>query len=80
MECRVYLTTLGPFRLDIVCVVRPIPSGSSSKPQSYRVSIAVKDGVCNFSPMDFPAILQRDNASRDLFLLKRKDLVGLWMF
>ncbi|KAF9356865.1 hypothetical protein BGX34_009716 [Mortierella sp. NVP85] len=64
------LSSVGSRQNHIICIVRPIPSGSSSKPQSYRVAIAVKDGVRNFSPTDFPAVLQRDDASRDLLLLK----------
>ncbi|KAF9438138.1 GTPase-activating Rap/Ran-GAP domain-like protein 3 [Entomortierella beljakovae] len=44
--------------------------GSRQNLRSYRVTIAVKDGIRNFSPIDFPSILYRDDASRDLFLLK----------
>ncbi|KAI1316081.1 hypothetical protein EDD11_010470 [Mortierella claussenii] len=64
------LCSVGSRQNHIICVVRPIPSGISSKPQSYRVAIAVKDGIRNFSPLDFPAVLQRDDASRDLLLMK----------
>ncbi|KAI8357139.1 hypothetical protein B0O80DRAFT_496853 [Mortierella sp. GBAus27b] len=64
------LSSIGSRQNHIVCIVRPIPSGTSSRPQSYRVAIAVKDGVRNFSPTEFPAVLQRDDASRDLLLLK----------
>ncbi|KAG9072333.1 hypothetical protein KI688_000103 [Linnemannia hyalina] len=35
-----------------------------------RQNLAVKDGIRNFSPLHFPTVLQRDDASRDLFLLK----------
>ncbi|KAG0355664.1 hypothetical protein BGZ54_001058 [Gamsiella multidivaricata] len=64
------LSSVGSRQNHIVCIVRPIPSGTSLKPQSYRVAIAVKNGIRNFPPLDFPAVLQRDAASRDLLLLK----------
>ncbi|KAG0305356.1 hypothetical protein BGZ98_004263 [Dissophora globulifera] len=54
----------------VICIVRPIPSSSSSNCKSYRVTIAVKDGIRNFPPTDFPLLLQRDDAARDLLLLK----------
>ncbi|KAF9360057.1 GTPase-activating Rap/Ran-GAP domain-like protein 3 [Mortierella sp. AD094] len=65
------LCSVGSRQNHIICIVRPISNNYSSTTQSYRVSIAVKDGIRNFSPVDFPAVLQRDDASRDLLLLKR---------
>ncbi|KAF9573451.1 hypothetical protein EC968_008536 [Mortierella alpina] len=53
--------------------LRPVPSGNGSKPNAYQVAIAVKDGIRNFVPLKFPAVLRRDDASRDLLLLKRND-------
>ncbi|KAF9289542.1 hypothetical protein BGZ68_009124 [Mortierella alpina] len=50
--------------------LRPVPSANGSKPSAYRVAIAVKDGIRNFVPLKFPAVLRRDDASRDLLLLK----------
>lgn len=58
--------------VDIICIVRPIPSATNSGAVAYRVAIAVKNGIRNFTPLDFPVVLQRDDASRDLLLLKRK--------
>lgn len=58
------------FLVDIICIVRPIPSATNSGAVAYRVAIAVKNGIRNFAPLDFPVVLQRDDASRDLLLLK----------
>ncbi|KAF9911264.1 hypothetical protein EC991_004161 [Linnemannia zychae] len=64
------LSSIGSRQNHIICIVRPIPQETPSHPKSYRVSVAVKDGIRNFSPLHFPTVLQRDDASRDLFLLK----------
>ena len=71
-ECSFFLRTLSLSSTDIICIVRPIPGETPAHPKSYRVQVAVKDGIRNFSPLHFPTILQRDDASRDLFLLKCK--------
>ncbi|ORZ28607.1 hypothetical protein BCR41DRAFT_391053 [Lobosporangium transversale] len=64
------LSSVSSRQNHIICIVQPIPNNNSSEAQSYRVSIAVKDDIQDFSPLDFPAVLQRDYASRDLLLLK----------
>ncbi|KAG0249447.1 hypothetical protein BG011_009310 [Mortierella polycephala] len=64
------LGSVGSRQNHIICVVRPIRSKSGSQVESYRVAIAVKDGIRDFVPLTFPAVLQRDDASRDLLLLK----------
>ncbi|GJJ68616.1 hypothetical protein EMPS_00962 [Entomortierella parvispora] len=64
------LTSVGSRQNHIICVVRPIPGANGSEPTSYRIKIAVKDGIRNFSPLDFPSVLTKDDASRDLLLLK----------
>ncbi|KAG9327722.1 hypothetical protein KVV02_006426 [Mortierella alpina] len=64
------LSSVGSRQNHVICIVRPVPSGNSSKPNAYRVAIAVKDGIRNFVPLKFPAVLLRDDASRDLLLLK----------
>lgn len=72
-ECPVLLVlSLSVSFIDIICIVRPIPGETPAHPKSYRVQVAVKEGIRNFSPLHFPTILQRDDASRDLFLLKCK--------
>ncbi|KAF9157131.1 hypothetical protein BG015_000024 [Linnemannia schmuckeri] len=64
------LSSVGSRQNHIICIVRPIPGETPAHPKSYRVQVAVKEGIRNFSPLHFPTILQRDDASRDLFLLK----------
>ncbi|KAG0353552.1 hypothetical protein BG005_007173 [Podila minutissima] len=64
------LDSVGSRQNHIICIVRPIPSATNSGAVAYRVAIAVKNGIRNFTPLDFPVVLQRDDASRDLLLLK----------
>ncbi|KAI9239824.1 MAG: hypothetical protein BYD32DRAFT_459397 [Podila humilis] len=64
------LDSVGSRQNHIICIVRPIPSATNSGAVAYRVAIAVKNGIRNFAPLDFPVVLQRDDASRDLLLLK----------
>ncbi|KAG0038638.1 hypothetical protein BGZ82_011369 [Podila clonocystis] len=64
------LDSVGSRQNHIICIVRPIPSATNSGAGAYRVAIAVKNGIRNFTPLDFPVVLQRDDASRDLLLLK----------
>ncbi|KAF8899865.1 hypothetical protein BGZ58_006913, partial [Dissophora ornata] len=64
------LGSVGSRQNHIICIVRPIRTSTSSKPQSYRVAIAVKNGIRSFPPQDFPTVLQRDDASRDVLLSK----------
>ncbi|KAG0054223.1 hypothetical protein BGZ83_011744 [Gryganskiella cystojenkinii] len=70
------LSTVGSRQNHIICVVRPIREGvdGSEQTTAYRIRIAVKDGIRNFGPVNFPTILTKDDASRDLLLLKRKFL------